>query len=43
MLFIPSREGKSHCPEESSDYNHLGDAARIVWGVLQRQEENFSE
>jgi allantoate deiminase len=43
MLFIPSREGKSHCPEESSDYSHMGNAARIVWGMLQRQEEDLQK
>jgi allantoate deiminase len=38
MLFIASREGKSHCPEESSDYRHLGQAAEVLWGVLRRQD-----
>ena len=33
MLFVPSRGGRSHCPQEWSDGDHLARAARIVADV----------
>ena len=30
MLFIPSKDGRSHCPEEWSDFKDIGYGARIM-------------
>jgi allantoate deiminase len=38
MVFVPSKNGKSHCPEESSDFEHLGQVARMLWEVIQQQD-----
>jgi allantoate deiminase len=38
MVFIPSLHGKSHSPQEKSDYEHLGQAARVIRGVIERQD-----
>lgn len=34
MVFVPSREGRSHCPEEFSRYEDLGKATQIVFDVI---------
>jgi N-carbamoyl-L-amino-acid hydrolase len=34
MLFAPSREGKSHCPEEWTDPEALAGAADVLLGAL---------
>lgn len=35
MVFVPSRQGRSHCPEEYSEYGHLAKAVRITGEVIQ--------
>ena len=34
MIFIPSRDGKSHCPEEWSEFEHIGLGAEILAGAI---------
>lgn len=40
MLFVPSRDGKSHCPEEHSDVRDLAVAAEVLAGWIREEEEN---
>lgn len=41
MVFIPSKDGLSHCPEEWSDANHLVNGANILYQTaLQLMEGN---
>jgi len=30
MIFIPSKDGRSHCPEEWSEYEHVGIGAQLL-------------
>ena len=30
MIFVPSKNGKSHCPEEFTDYHHLANATKVL-------------
>ena len=39
MLFIPSKDGLSHCPEEWSDSNHLAKAVQIFYEAAKRLTE----
>lgn len=39
MIFIPSRDGLSHCPEEWSDTNHLAKGATILYETALRLTE----
>lgn len=34
MVFVPSKDGRSHCPEESSSVDDLAKAARIVFETI---------
>lgn len=34
MVFVPSRGGRSHCPEEYSSYASLAKAVQIVWETI---------
>lgn len=34
MLFVPSRDGLSHCPEEWTDYTYLGTGSQILAAAL---------
>ncbi len=34
MVFVPSRNGRSHCPEEHSEYADLAKAVQIVFDVM---------
>ena len=36
MLFIPSRNGRSHCPEEYSDPEHILGACKVMTEALRR-------
>ena len=36
MLFVPSKEGKSHCPEEWTDEAALGKGAAVLCAALER-------
>ncbi|MDR1603827.1 MAG: M20 family metallo-hydrolase [Gracilibacteraceae bacterium] len=36
MLFVPSRGGRSHCPEEWTDYVHLARAAHVLCDTVQK-------
>lgn len=42
MLFCPSREGKSHCPEEWTDPDALADAADVLLGAILRCDSTLS-
>ncbi|MBS4177658.1 Zn-dependent hydrolase [Lederbergia citrea] len=39
MLFIPSKNGLSHCPEEWSDSRHMEYAVNILYEVIKRLTE----
>ena len=34
MVFVPSKNGRSHCPEEWSEYSDLANAACVVYDML---------
>ncbi|MCF7935459.1 MAG: Zn-dependent hydrolase [Synergistales bacterium] len=36
MLFVPSRSGKSHCPEEWTDYDKVAKGAELLEGAVRR-------
>lgn len=39
MIFIPSKNGLSHCPEEWSDASHLADGTTIIYEATKRLTE----
>ena len=42
MIFIPSKEGRSHCPEEWSEFEHVSLGAEVLAGtvaLIDREEE----
>lgn len=39
MVFIPSKDGLSHCPEEWSDASHLADGTTIIYEAVKRLTE----
>jgi allantoate deiminase len=39
MLFIPSKDGLSHCPEEWSDSRHLANAVQILYEAAKKLTE----
>jgi allantoate deiminase len=39
MLFIPSKDGLSHCPEEWSDSGHIANAVQILYEVAKQLTE----
>jgi len=39
MVFIPSKDGLSHCPEEWSDPGHLADGTTIIYEAVKRLTE----
>jgi allantoate deiminase len=39
MLFIPSKEGLSHCPEEWSDSSHIANAVQILYEAAKKLTE----
>ena len=36
MLFVPSRDGRSHCPEEWTDYAQLACRAELLMHTLMK-------
>ncbi len=36
MIFVPSRDGRSHCPEEWTDLEQIGDGVSVLLEALQR-------
>ncbi len=36
MIFVPSRNGKSHCPEEWTDYDQVARGAEMILGAVIR-------
>lgn len=36
MLFAPSRAGRSHCPEEYTEYEDLARAAEVMGDLAER-------
>jgi N-carbamoyl-L-amino-acid hydrolase len=36
MIFIPSRDGRSHCPEEKTDWEHIEQGANVLLHTLIR-------
>jgi len=39
MIFVPSRNGKSHCPEEWTDYDKLAKGVELMLGAVLRLAE----
>lgn len=39
MLFIPSKDGLSHCPEEWSDSRHIANAVQVLYGAAKKLTE----
>lgn len=39
MIFIPSRDGKSHCPEEWTDARDISTGIRVLAGTILRLDE----
>ena len=39
MVFVPSREGRSHCPQEYSEYGHLAKAVKIVYETIVKMNQ----
>ncbi|KAA0948667.1 Zn-dependent hydrolase [Sporosarcina sp. ANT_H38] len=39
MVFIPSKDGLSHCPEEWSDAGHLADGTTIIYEAVKKLTE----
>jgi N-carbamoyl-L-amino-acid hydrolase len=38
MIFIPSRDGKSHCPEEWTEVNDIATGIRVLAGTILRMD-----
>lgn len=41
MIFVPSRAGKSHCPEEWTDLGPIADGARVLAATLLRLDRRM--
>lgn len=41
MLFVPSRDGRSHCPEEWTDLDDLATGAHVLLGALLRLDDEL--
>ena len=42
LLFIPCRDGRSHCPEEWADVEHLATGARVLLELLLRLDRDLA-
>jgi N-carbamoyl-L-amino-acid hydrolase len=42
LLFIPCRDGRSHCPEEWAEVEHLATGARVLLELLLRLDREFA-
>ena len=42
LVFIPCREGRSHCPEEWAEATHLATAAQVLLEVLLRLDRDLA-
>jgi acetylornithine deacetylase/succinyl-diaminopimelate desuccinylase-like protein len=42
VLFIPCRDGCSHCPEEWADVDHLATGARVLPELLLRLDRDLA-
>jgi beta-ureidopropionase / N-carbamoyl-L-amino-acid hydrolase len=42
LLFIPCRDGRSHCPEEWADAGHLATGARVLLELLLRLDRDLA-
>lgn len=45
MIFVPSKDGRSHCPEEHSEYEDFGKAVQVLYDTVSSlmQETNQDE
>ena len=34
MIFVPSKAGRSHCPDEWTDYDHLATGAAVLGSMV---------
>jgi N-carbamoyl-L-amino-acid hydrolase len=41
MIFVPSRDGKSHCPEEWTDLEHIALGVQALARALAKVDEVF--
>jgi N-carbamoyl-L-amino-acid hydrolase len=42
LLFIPCRDGRSHCPEEWADAAHLATGTRVLLELLLRLDRDLA-
>ena len=42
LVFIPCRDGRSHCPEEWAEATHLATAAQVLLEVLLRLDRDLA-
>jgi N-carbamoyl-L-amino-acid hydrolase len=42
LLFIPCRDGRSHCPEEWAEVDHLATGARVLLELLLRLDRDLA-
>ena len=42
MVFVASRDGRSHCPEEYSDPKDIADACNVVFEALMELDQIFN-
>ena len=41
MLFIPCKEGRSHCPEEWSEFEHIGRGVEVLANTILRVDKDY--
>jgi N-carbamoyl-L-amino-acid hydrolase len=41
MLFIPCKEGRSHCPEEWSEYEHVGRGVEVLANTILTVDKDY--
>jgi N-carbamoyl-L-amino-acid hydrolase len=34
MIFVPSKDGRSHCPEEWTDFEHIGCGVELLGSLI---------
>ena len=43
MTFVPSRAGKSHCPEEWTDYENIALGTQMLLNTIMKIDEKAEE
>jgi N-carbamoyl-L-amino-acid hydrolase len=42
MIFVPSKDGRSHCPDESTEWGHIALGVELMIGVLNALDKEHS-